>query len=124
MKETGNGKCLYCGKSFRGRTDKKFCCVQCKNNYHNGLTREERFIKHRTLNSLNCNYRILSELLLSDKKTAEISDLCALGYSPEIVTGYRKDSKGHREMRCFDIKYCQSETRIFKLERQVLIRRK
>lgn len=124
MKDIINGVCPECGRSFRGRSDKKFCSIQCKNNHHNRLASAERFIKHRTLSSLDSNYRILREMLLSDKKTAEISDLCALGYSPEIVTGYRKDSKGHREMRCFDIKYCQSETRIFNLERQETFRRK
>ncbi len=34
--------CNHCGKAVRGRTDKKFCHLSCKNSYHNS-TRKKRF---------------------------------------------------------------------------------
>jgi len=34
--------CNHCGKAVRGRTDKKFCQLSCKNSYHNS-TRKKRF---------------------------------------------------------------------------------
>ncbi len=27
--------CLYCKETLKGRSDKKFCNVQCKSDYHN-----------------------------------------------------------------------------------------
>jgi ribosomal protein L37AE/L43A len=28
-------KCLFCGKKFQGRPDKKYCCLKCGDNYIN-----------------------------------------------------------------------------------------
>ena len=31
--------CLYCGETFQGRSDKKFCDAQCRNSYNNKVNR-------------------------------------------------------------------------------------
>ena len=33
-------KCLQCGATIQGRADKKFCCDDCRTDYHNGLRRQ------------------------------------------------------------------------------------
>lgn len=42
MSMENEGKCLLCGKSFRGRTDKKFCSDACRSEYHNRIRFGER----------------------------------------------------------------------------------
>jgi hypothetical protein len=33
--------CNHCGKAVRGRTDKKFCQLSCKNSYHNSTRKKD-----------------------------------------------------------------------------------
>ena len=28
-------KCVYCGRTYEGRSDSRFCSAKCKNTYHN-----------------------------------------------------------------------------------------
>jgi len=111
--------CPQCGKSFAGRSDKKFCCEQCKNDFHNGMRISEKKLKTRILRNLNTNYRILSDLVDMDKKEAEVSDLSSLGFNPTLVTGYSRSPKGNNIFRCFDIRYCISDARIHHIKKTI-----
>jgi len=55
--------CLYCGKPFKGRTDKKFCGEECKNNYHNPRKLEEAAEIKKIKLALIRNQRIIKALL-------------------------------------------------------------
>lgn len=108
--------CLDCGREFYGRKDKKFCSQSCKNHYHNNEARSSRRLRNRIITDLASNYNILDNLIRLKMTTISICDAEALGFKPSIITGFSK-SKGHNEFRCFDIKYCQSDTRIFNIGR-------
>jgi hypothetical protein len=109
--------CLQCGKKIEvGRTDKKFCCNACKNKYHNEKTHYSRSVRLRILGILNRNYEVLDKLLKMDKQSISLGDLSQLGYNKEFVTSWHKVGC-HNEYRCFDIKYCCSGSRIFRIER-------
>lgn len=115
--------CPVCGKTFYGRSDKKFCSSKCKNEYHNEERYKTQRIKNRILGDLNSNYRILNELIESKTKEAEVGDLSSIGFNPSIVTGFGKTTGGENVLRCFDIKYSMSDTRIYNLKKQSVTRK-
>lgn len=108
--------CLECGKALYGRSDKKFCSCECKNRYHNLRNKDSRRIRNRIITDLSSNYEILENLLKLKIRVISVCDAEAMGFKSAIITGYSKE-KGHNEYRCFDIKYCQSPTRIFNIGR-------
>ena len=52
-------KFCICGKPLRGRTDKKFCCEYCKNQFNNQLHAPFNNLMRNINNSLVKNRRIL-----------------------------------------------------------------
>ena len=79
--------CLFCGcVLLRGRPDRKFCSVACKNRWHNR-------VKH------------------PPREQVERLTLLELGYRMDYVTSYRK-SGVHHQYTCFDIRYELTPTRI------------
>ncbi len=105
--------CLECGNVIRyGRTDKKFCCDDCKTKHHNDQAKAGRAYKHKILTTLNKNYEILDELIRSGADSADLIELMVSGFVPGVVTSYRKEGK-HDMYTCFDIKYIMTRTRIY-----------
>uniref|UniRef100_UPI00374D4ADE DUF2116 family Zn-ribbon domain-containing protein n=2 Tax=Ferruginibacter sp. TaxID=1940288 RepID=UPI00374D4ADE len=56
-------KCLTCGKTIKGRTDKKFCDDYCRNGYNNQLKAGDNNYVRNINNALRKNRRILESLL-------------------------------------------------------------
>ena len=107
--------CLECGSRIRyGRTDKKFCCDECKTNYHNNQAKAGRNFRNKVIAIINRNYEILNELIRSGVTSADLMDLTAAGFTPGIVTSYRRYGK-HDEFTCYDIKYVMTKTRLFSI---------
>ena len=110
--------CLMCGDRIQyGRADKKFCCEECRNRYHNQMAGEIRSYRNRVLTALSVNYRILDALVRQEKDTAPIPELEAAGFRPSFITSCRKDRYGHTECSCFDIRYCQTAAKLFQIRR-------
>jgi len=65
--------CMACGKSVRGRTDKKFCDDACRNTYNNQLNSDSNNFVRNVNNALRKNRRILQELLPADAVTTSVS---------------------------------------------------
>ena len=109
--------CLQCGDLIPyGRTDRKFCSQDCKNEYNN----RRRHLPARedsepwVLAHLRANYAILRRLLIMGVHSIDQATLRQLGFRPEFVTLYRK--VGHRtEFGCFDVRYEQTPSRVKKL---------
>lgn len=109
--------CLECGSEITyGRFDKKFCSERCKNLYHNRQTSNYRAVRLKITNALMRNYAVLEKLVKLEVTSISIGDASQMGFNTEYVTSYHKVG-GHNEYRCFDIKYCLSATRLFKIER-------
>lgn len=105
-------RCLECGDTIRyGRSDKKFCCADCKTRHHNNMAKGGRVFKRRVLRTLSRNYEILDGLVKADVQSIDIIDIVALGFVPDIVTSYHK-IRSHQEYCCFDIKYIMTASRI------------
>ncbi len=104
--------CLECGDRIRyGRTDKKFCCEECKVRHHNNLARAGRSFRHKVLKSMDRNYEILDELVRSGVDSADLVELMSVGFVPGVMTSYRREGK-HDVYTCFDIKYIMTRTRL------------
>lgn len=110
-------ECLECGTPFYGRPDKKFCCLTCKNRYHNSIRSESNGYRNRTIRLLDNNYRILSNLLALGTKSAAIADLVSVGFNTEVQTCSIQYKRGRSVNRCYDIQYTQTALRISDLEK-------
>ena len=121
MEYKGKGRvrehCLECGHTISyGRTDKKFCCDDCKNKYHNRTAKEFLRIHSKTIHILDKNYRILNQCLSKGQTSMDLGDAIQWGFNPEYVTGLRRN-KIRWENRCFDIKYLRSDNKIYRIEK-------
>jgi predicted nucleic acid-binding Zn ribbon protein len=61
-------ECLACGKTIKGRSDKKFCDDSCRNTYNNAQNSAETNYMRRVINAVKKNRRILAELLETSGK--------------------------------------------------------
>lgn len=108
-------KCLECGdKIAYGRTDKKFCCEECRKKYNYSSSRNSRMFRRKVLTMLSRNYAILDGMISAGKDSADLMDLVPMGFVPGIVTSHRRTGK-HDVYNCFDIKYAMTSTRIFSM---------
>lgn len=65
-------KCKICSNDIKGRSDKKFCSVKCKNYYHTNLRRVTRQQVNNIDKILHRNYAILLEELGKRKTQIKI----------------------------------------------------
>jgi len=80
-------QCLFCNKRLIGRSDKLFCNVECKNNYHNINSSDAEKALKRITKILKANREILKEVLASEttvKTTME--KLEGKGYEREYLS--------------------------------------
>lgn len=122
----GNGMqaaCLECGCEIYGRSDKKFCSEHCKNSFNNRKRTEVDKEYRKTIKALENNRRILEGLLLSGVKSIDIDRIVELGFDIKHMTGHRKTETGHNEYDCFDIRYCQTGRKIFRIRKTTTPRR-
>jgi hypothetical protein len=98
--------CRQCGEALRGRIDKKFCSVDCKNTYHNA--REvNQFPEVEKINRiLRRNYRILRQLNSSSCGRMKRDILEALGFNFSYYTKVCDREKGTRHFFIYDLAYC------------------
>ena len=107
--------CLECGSPIRyGRTDKKFCCDDCKTRHHNSLAIAARSVKTKVIAIINRNYEILDALLKDGADSVDLVDLTTMGFVPGMVTSYRRSGK-HDVYTCYDIKYIMTGTRVYSI---------
>lgn len=107
--------CLECGSQIRyGRTDKKFCCEDCKTRHHNSQSRAARSFKSKVISIINRNYEILDALFRDGTDSVDLIDLVTMGFVPGIVTSYRRVGK-HDVFTCYDIKYIMTGTRLYSI---------
>ncbi|AUS06831.1 hypothetical protein [Pseudotamlana carrageenivorans] len=87
--------CLYCNEALSGRTDKKFCDVQCKSayQYQQSKLQPERFY-NKVDNQLKLNRKILKEFNKGGKVTLRAELLMDQGFNPNFFTHYWKNHKG------------------------------
>ena len=109
--------CLECGNQIRyGRTDKKFCCEECKTRHHNNMAKAGRSYQRKVNAVLSRNYDILAGVIRSGADAADLTELMAMGFVPGMVTSCSRSGK-HDVYNCYDIKYIMTRTRIYSIRK-------
>ena len=107
--------CLECGDPIPyGRGDRKFCSTGCKNRHHNREARQWRFRYARVIGILEKNHDILKHLVQLGIRSISKSELAQLGYRAGFVTSCTREAR-KTVCHCFDIVFCETETRILNL---------
>ncbi|HUS87286.1 MAG TPA: hypothetical protein VMW76_08605 [Bacteroidales bacterium] len=97
--------CLDCGIRIRGRSDKKFCSDQCRNNFNNKLNREANNLVRSVHNILRNNRRIMSDLYDNGRVKVHIDALIVSGYSFTFFTHLVEPEKGPECRYCYEFGY-------------------
>ena len=104
--------CLECGDRIRyGRSDKKFCCDECKTRHYNRQAKGSRAFRRKVLRQLDRNYEILEALVRSGVTAADMTDLMSMGFLPALATSFKR-TRTRMEYACFDIKYIMTPSRL------------
>ena len=113
--EGGGPCCLECGNPIPyGRSDRKYCSDRCRHRWHNRESRLWHRRYARVIGVLEKNHGILERLFRMGVQSVEKADLAQMGYNFDFVTSCRKVGR-RTECRCFDLRYYETETRIFNL---------
>ena len=103
--------CMQCGKTLRGRSDKKFCDDYCRNNYNNTLKAHTNNYVRNINNALGKNRRVLEEMLPTDKEMINTTKqkLIERGFSFKYITHTYTTKKGGTYFFCYDYGYLPLE---------------
>ena len=110
-------RCPECGAPIKGRPDKKFCSIRCKNLYWNRSLRPFKEVRMKVVTTLSRNYTILGGLLEKGQTSIKLSDIEAMGFNMNAVTGCYARKAGSLDLGCYDIHYIQSGTKIFSIHK-------
>lgn len=98
-------RCIACGDSFRGRSDKKFCSAYCRSSYHNRIYAREAREMRRVNSILRHNRRLLLTHLSREEPVVDLFTLLQEGFCPEYCTGYIPLENGRGQFLCYEVCY-------------------
>lgn len=105
--------CPECGEAYIGRSDKKYCSDQCRNNSHNQRGRRVNNLVRRINRRLSINRRILKDLNPIGNNTVHREILEGKGFDFELYTKVELLDGGQELYYCYEQAYCfQSNTSI------------
>jgi hypothetical protein len=94
--------CLDCGGKILGRSDKKFCSDQCRNNYNNRINRDTNNYVRNVHAQLRRNRKILADFYDDGHKRIHRDALFALGYNFTFFTHVVETQDGVKWSYCFE----------------------
>lgn len=99
-------QCRYCGNPLRGRTDKLYCDITCKNAFHNQHQQNDRRDIEQIDRILKQN-RIILKTILGDRTTAKVfkAELMQRGLRFEFHTHEQRQSKNRSITCCYEYGY-------------------
>ena len=100
--------CLDCGAKLLGRSDKKFCSDQCRNNYNNRINRDQNNYVRNVHAQLRHNRRILSGLFDDGHHRIHRDALVAQGYNFTFFTHLVQTKAGQRWSYCFEYGFMEA----------------
>lgn len=104
-----DGKCLKCGKTIIGRSDKKFCDADCRNTYNNQLkSKAEKFIID-TNRILRKNRSILKQLNPIGRSTVRREYLELSGFDFDHFTRIYRTNGGNAYYMCYEFGYMHAD---------------
>ena len=116
-------KCGFCGKHFRGRSNKKFCSDTCRYGYSNKkYAAYNRKTQTRSIiNALLRNRFILEELISEKKDSGKVAreQMLTVGFNFKYITHIHTTTANRRFYCCFEYSYFPLENDVY-----LIIRRK
>lgn len=111
LTNTESKACLTCGKTVRGRADKKFCDDACRNTFNNQVKADTNNYVRNINHALGKNRRILNELLPDTDEMAKtsMSKLLHAGFQFRYLTHTYTNKKGNTYFFCYDYGYLPLE---------------
>lgn len=98
-------ECLNCGESIKGRSDKKYCSSDCRNEYNNKRYRAE----HQAMIEINAilkkNRSILKRLNPEGKIVISEELLMKSGFDIDYFTNIYTTNTGREYRYCYDYGY-------------------
>lgn len=101
--------CKICKKELKGRSDKIFCSIGCKNEYHRRLRQTAKKAGIQIDGYLKRNYKILIEVLKHNKTQVKVkrSLLAKKGFRFKYHTHYHINSRNKTYFYIYDIAWMQ-----------------
>ncbi len=102
--------CLSCGKTIKGRTDKKFCDDYCRNNFNNQLKSSTTNQVRNINNALGKNRRILEDIIGEEETLKTTKEkLLQKGFQFKYITHIYNNKKGNTYFFCYNMGYLPLE---------------
>ncbi|MDX5586423.1 MAG: hypothetical protein QNK20_16175 [Aureibaculum sp.] len=114
-------KCKICKKELKGRQDKIFCSIECKNYYHTNLRRVTNETARALDTILHRNRSILLELLgkNANQKKVKRLVLAKKKFNFKYITHFNINSKGKIYHHVYDFSWMEfSDDEILILRRR------
>lgn len=105
MTGTSERKCLECCRTFKGRTDKKFCSDLCRSAYNNRRNSEGNNYMRHVNNILRRNRRILIEVNATGRNRVSRRLLTSKGFNFSYFTSVYTTREGMRYYYCYEQGY-------------------
>ena len=105
-------KCLMCGRSVKGRSDKKFCSGPCRSSYNNQLRSDSHSYIRYLNDQLKENHRILERIYNGFQKATTVSRelMLRLDFHFKYHTHTYTTRKGAVYYFCYDYGYLPLDT--------------
>lgn len=114
-------KCKICKKSLKGRNDKMFCSIECKNYYHVNLRSTTNKVAQSIDRILHRNRSILLEILGKNNTQKKVNRilLSKKKFNFKYMTHFNINSKGKTYHFLYDIAWME-----FSDDEILIVRRK
>ena len=106
---SANKTCMACGRSIKGRSDKKFCDDYCRSAYNNRLNSDTNPCIRNINNILRKNRRILEDLIPDETAKTTRDRLIEKGFNFQYLTSTYTNKKGMMYYFCYEYGYLPLE---------------
>lgn len=121
-KSNARSACKQCGQPFRGRPDKKYCSVQCKNLHNHQRRSRTRTEVVKVDAFLHRNREILEEIMegRGTKLVVNRQKLDRMGFRYSYLTGFYYNKEGKMYRNIYDYAYMEfSDQKILIVRRRL-----
>ena len=106
-------RCRECGAPMSGRSDKRFCCDDCRTAFHNRRYHEAAGHVARINRILRLNRRILAALQAAGIRSIPLSDNRMRGYDRRYFTAMEKAPMRRAVYHCYEYSFIIRSGRLY-----------
>jgi len=110
--------CLECNGKINGRSDKKFCCDQCRSSHHRKHQYHENSFVKQTNVILKINRQILEDFVKEKIRKVHKEKLLDAGFRFSYFTNECKAKGGKTYRFCYEFGYTETQTQHFILAKR------